>query len=329
MYCPKCGRELPADGSPCVCERENREQTGAAGDGGGSASSADRAVTPPREAGPPVLSRTPAHEALCALAGSPLFLIAAVLSTLATVLSIVRAFLERHPLQAMLPGGNTFDRLTQMRMNEIALILAASVLPLLACAAFWMIFAAGRRKKAARFGTAGLTFLRVLTVIFAVAVTLLAILLAAAVVLQLSQHAGQVDWPSVAGVGPQGLFRQFAGDPDHMGLCVFDTLLLVGVLLLWGFVFFLCMRVLHSLKAAKRMALSGIARRKASVFLAVVCILRFAVEFIDLYGQFLLNGPLSAAETACSAFASLFFAILIFRFNGAVKRLRPAEAPGV
>ncbi len=415
MICEKCGRELPADGSPCECERENGEEKREStpvenGENTARAEAPDKSEAPapkvaPSETAAPEAQQTattaaeepeqesrspesplieapileepavlpsetapteipqqemtapkepqvergsseslpieapvpegpapenrppsPAQEALRALAGSTIFLLAAVFSTLAAVLSCVRVFVGDPPLFSMLPDGDLLERLTHVRVDGTVLALLVAVpLPLLVIVALWMIYATGKRRNSARFGTAGLTLLRIPTVVAMVVVSVLPTFVLSVLFAALLQSIGQIDWAAVFALGPDGMLRSFVGSGDA-GLFVFGAAILLSAGILWGFLLLVCARVLASLTAARRMAVSGIARRKASALLGVVCLLRFAAELIDVYGQFVLNGPISAAATVCSAAGSLCFAVVIFRFNAIVRRFHPKEA---
>ncbi len=335
MYCPKCGRELPADGSPCVCGAEEEQKTETAihaeniGEPGGKETPAFPAPVNVPHVDLRVRPRTPAQDAFSALSASPLVLAAAILMTLSLVSSVLASVLHPVDFSRMLPAGDLVARLMTVRFNTPVLSLIGAIPSLLTLIGVWMVFASGK-KKSGMPGVGGLALLRVLAIVSVVGLSVLGLLaLAAAVFLSgaFFQYAEQIEWAALASMGPDAMLAQFGGEADETLLFALVAVLAAACVIACAWMILIETRVLSSLTAARRLAVSGVARRKASVLLAVVCILRCVADLIDLYGQVTLNGPLGAAAAGCSALASLCFAIMIFKFNGAVKRLRPKEVP--
>ncbi len=254
-----------------------------------------------------------AHQLLRSLATSPAFLIAVIATTLSFVLSIVnaallppRSLLDSEILSALGLEYVVNEYFASISVSTLVGTLLGSIPALLIVIGLWITVAAGRSREPG-FKISGLTLIKVLQVIGIVLLSIAAVVALFFCVIFV-----------IAIVNANG--SPYA----DAALSAAVAMLLVVVILLVAAIICIVLeaKIIASLNAAKRAAVSGVAARKASSLIGVVAILQFVYNIIDCYGQFVTNGVCAGIAAICTGVAALCFAITIFRFNGAVNRLR-------
>lgn len=354
MYCTRCGRPLPEDGSPCVCQQE---QNGAAQAQANPVPEQPAYPQQPFVAVPPVQQAQPGaymppvqqpaavppagtvymqpgfavqppvpvvQDAVRSIAASPVFLAAVILTSATFVLSLVRMLFfptdlteVYHSVYSAMYGPAMAERLTELVQRYTLLGTVVGAVPqAFILLGLWLTFSAAKRGKEGPMGTAGLTTLKVVEI-----VGLVFICIATAFVL-----LGVVGMIILIASGEDEMIY-LGGEYISMGtiaLAVCIVALLVCVFLIVYFA-----RVIASLNTARTAAYSGYVQKKASVFVAVMCILAAVYLVIDVFGEFALNGVLGGLAAICSAGANVCFAVTIFKFNATVQALLTPPAPPV
>ncbi len=336
MFCTQCGRQLPKDGTPCVCGSGQTEKF-----------IVEPAVPvmpefePETYYAPPsyALWQNPLTEAIRSVGTSPVFLLALIFMSLQLLLSAVLLFVPMDyyalfssvvpVLDSIMPGmGSEFMREMEAAVgNPYAAQLEAAfsgllglTVPALTTASFWMIFVSAKKPSGPK--TAGLTVLQVLQIIRAVACGLsalgavfLVIVFAALVPMLLEElsYYGLTVTGNISGA-----------------ITAVAIVLIVLIVLAVTFGLLFTIKSLNSVVRTKRALRTGTVHKGASRFVMVCCFVTAAVNLMNVYGTVQTFGVLYGVSCVFAAMANLFLALTIIRYNSAIKPFKtPKRAESV
>ena len=276
-----------------------------------------------------VQQENPVIAAIRSVAGSPLFLIAAIVLSLHFVLNVVNRLMPLDLtgmvygiaayLDSAMPGIGA-DLLREMEpvMADLraaqagitVISMLGMIVPALTLAAVWMIY--GSAKQANSPTTAGLTILQVLQILAVIGASfgVLLGLGASALVIVLLQLVGE----ELRYLGVQ------TGDISA-GLTVGG--IIAAVVILTGVVLSLIYtaKVLSTVVGVKKAIRTGMVFKKASAFVAVISLLQGIGLVVDSVAVFMLLGWKAAVLNVLAGVVNVLFAVCIFKYNKAVKPL--------
>ena len=281
----------------------------------------------------PAVQITPVHKAIKALAGSPLFLVGAILTSLTLVLSVIQAFipvdyihlisnfLQFLPME--LRSSIDFEEIyaelyaaqSAGTVSTLISMIPTLIVSGLGVAALWITFASGRDTKSPLLKTSGLTILKVLQIIGLVGLGLLALMVVISLV--------------IAGV----VFAMISSEVSSYERAMFNAVMwicisvLVIALIVLAVMIVYSIKVIGSLNAAKKAIDTGKAVKKASMFVAIVSFIGAAIGIFNLYGDFVLTGWFSLLTGICSVGTQIVFGICIIQFNKKIGALIEPAVP--
>ena len=271
------------------------------------------------------------------VAGSPLFLIAAIVVSLHFVLNIVNRWMPIDLIgmvnnlvgyfDAVIPGigaqmmKDIEPALTEIKAAQASLSLISMlgmIMPALTVAALWMTYGSAKRADGPK--TAGLTMLQVLQILAVIGMSFMILL---------SVALGGLLIVSVQALLNQLVYYGVIANELSAGITVGVVVLAVLLLVASVFSLIYTAKVLSTVVGVKRAIRTGMVMKKASGFVAVVNLLIAAWLVFDLYGTFVLLGWMAALVNFFAAAAYVLFAVCIFNYNKALKPLRvPKNAVG-
>ncbi|MCF2652361.1 hypothetical protein [Anaeromassilibacillus senegalensis] len=281
----------------------------------------------------PAVQITPVHKAIKALAGSPLFLVGAILTSLTLVLSVIQAFipvdyihlisnfLQFLPME--LRSSIDFEEIyaelyaaqSAGTVSTLISMIPTLIVSGLGVAALWITFASGCDTKSPLLKTSGLTILKVLQIIGLVGLGLLALMVVIGLV--------------IAGV----VFAMISSEVSSYERAMFNAVMwicisvLVIALIVLAVMIVYSIKVIGSLNAAKKAIDTGKAVKKASMFVAIVSFIGAAIGIFNLYGDFVLTGWFSLLTGICSVGTQIVFGICIIQFNKKIGALIEPAMP--
>ena len=281
----------------------------------------------------PAVQITPVHKAIKALAGSPLFLVGAILTSLTLVLSVIQAFipvdyihlisnfLQFLPME--LRSSIDFEEIyaelyaaqSAGTVSTLISMIPTLIVSGLGVAALWITFASGRDTKSPMLKTSGLTILKVLQIIGLVGLGLMALMVVISLV--------------IAGV----VFAMISSEVSSYERVMFNAVMwicisvLVIALIVLAVMIVYSIKVIGSLNAAKKAIDTGKAVKKASMFVAIVSFIGAAIGIFNLYGDFVLTGWFSLLTGICSVGTQIVFGICIIQFNKKIGALIEPAMP--
>ena len=271
------------------------------------------------------IGQTPASQCIRKLASSPVFLLAALFTTLAFGLT---AYIN---VKSLISYFDWFDyykgtSYESQLISAIATAISSMVLKLLYVLTLWVTFASAVNRNRERVSTAALTAYKVAAVlgligsilIFAVTAVVLVMFLASDEISSFMKEVVNTLSRLVSQAGYE--FPDFGIDDLKTYICVFLGALVFIVLLLMLFL----AKIIKSLNTGKRVIATGIPDDRVSVFVGVVALLGAAgnvyngIRFIGLGGT---GNVLGGVSFLLDAAATLFFAILLFQFRSGMRAL--------
>lgn len=283
MICPKCGREIPY-GTVCSCS----------------------ANTP--------LSSNPAVNVLKTIGSSPLFLTAAVLYSVATLISVFTSIMGNSGISdyllyalynADIDYSVLYPMVSALNGASVGMTLLFSVPTILIAVGMWLFFATCRDRRTGNISTTGLTICKVISIIFLVCFCILAALILFALIMVL--------------VGGNAYFS-YSYDLYGYG---YDSGYAAGVTAGVVFVFLLCLAVLvlcilyyvsviRTIGRIKACASTGMPENRISRFLtAMLYIVGVCSGISGLISLF--SAPMSGLSTLASALCSILIAVCLGR----------------
>ena len=281
----------------------------------------------------PAVQITPVHKAIKALAGSPLFLVGAILTSLTLVLSVIQAFIPVEYIHLIsnflqflpmeLRSSIDFEEIyaelyaaqSAGTVSTLISMIPTLIVSGLGVAALWITFASGRDTKSPLLKTSGLTILKVLQIIGLVGLGLMALMVVISLV--------------IAGV----VFAMISSEVSSYERVMFNAVMwicisvLVIALIVLAVMIVYSIKVIGSLNAAKKAIDTGKAVKKASMFVAIVSFIGAAIGIFNLYGDFVLTGWFSLLTGICSVGTQIVFGICIIQFNKKIGALIEPAMP--
>ncbi len=271
MICPKCGREIP-DGTICPCSSG-------------------------------LLSSNPTLQVIKSIGSSPLFLAAALLYTLSAVFSII---------SALNPGTATVEvqkLLYDMGMDpellqyanagtpSVASVIVSSIVTLLVVLALWLLYATCRDRKTGNISTAGLTILKVITMLGVIGLCIVTLVLVVAGVILM-----------ISSTDDSSLYGSYGS-----GFAIVGVVFFVAAVMFVLMVFYQ-IAVYKALSRIKNAALTGVPNNRVSRFMIVML---WIVGIFGVIGGLvgLFSDPLSAVGTLCNAVFWIVAALLFQRLR--------------
>ena len=280
------------------------------------------------------LGQPPAIQMLRKVATSPVFLLAILMYTLSNLFSV---FLNAKGL------ANYFEILDYYKGSRyesqiVSSIVSGFVSILLALAiiiALWSIYAAAASKTKNRPGTGGLTFFKVLYVIYLIgAILCLILVLVLLVMLIASKKYSDFFQDAVKQI--KDLLMQAGYEfPDiDVALRTFRYIFLGTILVTMILLVIYFAKIIKSLNTAKRVIKTGMPDDRVSVFVGVMTILSAIGSLISGIGvfnnvyEYAYDLGVSRGLTICygimmlvSAVSTFFFALTLFRFRAGMRSL--------
>ena len=199
MYCTNCGRKLPEDGSPCVCRRQPEQQTytqPVQPQQNYGAPTQNFQMPPQYYAQPPVqypVQRpiTPVHGVLKSFFASPLFLITAILFSVNLLFQIIASLFPQDPayivnqiysnlpyeMQFIISPGDLYSALSDAQSGTtVGTVIGMLITGGLMAAAYWITYISAKNPSVPAAKTAGLTIMKVFSIISLVVMSLAEVL---------------------------------------------------------------------------------------------------------------------------------------------------------
>lgn len=299
MFCPKCGNQLEQGNSFC-------SKCGAAQ---GQPMQSQPMQSQPMQSQPmynsPAVS--PVIAAVKGIASSPLFLTAVIIYTLSLLLSFANSLAPmRNVYQIMQLLNLDYYMDYYIDYGVIAGItttfsIIGMIPSILMALGLWLTFAASKNNTFPGFKTAGLTIIKVLTIISLVWVSVAAGLLT--IVLIVAATVAIVE-----------------GEAAAMAIVLGVILVAVGVTL--SIVYYA--KIVQTINAVKNSVMTGMPNERASRFVAVCCFIMAAGSAISiiplLINAFGLFGSMTSVFSAILNVAVyICFGIIIFKYRNTMK----------
>lgn len=317
MYCTNCGRKLPEDGSPCVCRQqpaqpEQQTYTQPVQPQQNYGAPTQNFQMPPQYyAQPPVqypVQRpiTPVHGVLKSFFASPLFLITAILFSVNLLFQIIASLFPQDPAYIVNQiYSNLYSALSDAQSGTtVGTVIGMLITGGLMAAAYWITYISAKNPSIPAAKTAGLTIMKVFSIISLVVMSLAEVL---CVVLAV-----------IFGVALAG---NDYGYMDEMMSVIFVFLIAACI---FGFVVLIFeiiyeAKVIKMLNSAKNAMLTGMVPNKASVFVAVICFISAAVSFFSVFGDAVLYGWIRVPLGLTSVALNVLYGLLVLQFNKMLK----------
>ena len=330
MYCTNCGRKLPEDGSPCVCRQqpaqpEQQTYTQPVQPQQNYGAPAQNFQAPPQyyaqppvqyPVQPPTSMVTPVHGVLKSFFASPLFLITAILFSANLLFQIIANLIPQDPayivnqiysnlpyeMQFIISPGDLYSALSDAQSGTtIGTVIGMLISGGLMAAAYWVTYISAKNPSIPAAKTAGLTIMKVFSIISLVVLSLAEVL---CVVLAV-----------IFGVA-------LAGNDYGYMMSVLFLILIVACII--GFVVLIFeiiyeAKVIKMLNSAKNAMLTGMVPNKASMFVAVICFISAAVSFFSVFGDAVLYGWIRVPLGLTSVALNVLHGLLVLRFNKMLK----------
>ena len=291
MFCSKCGIEN-TEGAAFCKNCGNRLGVAPAPEAAPAAQEAPVYTAPAPVVKPP-LSSHPVLNAVKKIASSPLFLVAVIAYSAQLLFSLINLFKGGNAILSMIYRILDIGRAPVIIFGFLGLIPT-----MLICAGLWMTYASAQSRMSNGMKTAGLTMIKVLTIIqligSCIAVVVIELLLLIAVIgIAATEYA-----PGAA-----------------IAVMVFVVLVVAASYTLQ---IIYSAKIIKSLNAAKNTIMTGVPAAKASAFVAIWA-------FISAFGA-LFSLVTSFLSSAAAITSLVCFGILVFKYNNS---MRAIAAPSV
>ncbi len=272
MICPNCGRQLP-DGAVCPCGGTQR-----------------------------LLSSNPALHALKSVGSSPAFLAAAVLNSIALVLSLISLFstgsVDYGAYYYYVNDGGYL-------VGRVLGTLIASVPGILMAIGLWIHYSTCKQTQSGNISTVGLTMWRVCQIITA---CLCGLLILVFLVVMIFVNPFSRSGPVYSGGGYATPFGSFYS----------EALVFIFIILILAFALVLCFEIAYAkmLGRIRSTALSGVPDNRISGFvIGMHWFLGCGSGLIGLSSLFDMDTFLGGVSSCCSAASMILLAILFSRYK--------------
>ena len=304
MYCTNCGRKLPEDGSPCVCRQQPAQPE-------------QQTYTQPVQY-PVQRPITPVHGVLKSFFASPLFLITAILFSANLLFQIIANLFPQDPayivnqiysnlpyeMQFIISPGDLYSALSDAQSGTtVGTVIGMLITGGLMAAAYWITYISAKNPSIPAAKTAGLTIMKVFSIISLVVMSLaevLCVVLAVIFGVALANDYGYMDEMM------SGLFIIL------IAACIIGFVVLIFEIIYEA-------KVIKMLNSAKNAMLTGMVPNKASMFVAVICFISAAVSFFSVFGDAVLYGWIRVPLGLTSVALNVLYGLLVLQFNKMLK----------
>lgn len=262
---------------------------------------------------------TPVHGVLKSFFASPLFLITAILFSANLLFQIIANLFPQDPayivnqiysnlpyeMQFIISPGDLYSALSNAQSGTtIGTVIGMLITGGLMAAAYWITYISAKNPSVPAAKTAGLTIMKVFSIISLVVMSLAEVL---CVVLAV-----------IFGVA---LADNDYGYMDEMMIGFFIILIaacIIGVVVLIFEIIYEA-KVIKMLNSAKNAMLTGMVPNKASMFVAVICFISAAVSFFSVFGDAVLYGWIRVPLGLTSVALNVLYGLLVLQFNKMLK----------
>ena len=262
---------------------------------------------------------TPVYGVLKSFFASPLFLITAILFSANLLFQIIASLFPQDPayivnqiysnlpyeMQFIVSPGDLYSALSDAQSGTtVGTVIGMLITGGLMAAAYWITYISAKSPSVPAAKTAGLTIMKVFSIISLVVLSLAEVL---CVVLAV-----------IFGVALAG---NDYGYMDEMMSGFFIILIAACII---GFVVLIFeiiyeAKVIKMLNSAKNAMLTGMVPNKASVFVAVICFISAAVSFFSVFGDAVLYGWIRVPLGLTSVALNVLYGLLVLQFNKMLK----------
>ena len=251
--------------------------------------------------GEPVLSSNPVLNVIKKLGSSSLFLAAAILYSVSTVLGIfvsLRVSAVNYSVYSIFEqSGIDYNEITRYSVN------LSPVISILICVALWLLYATCRDRKSGNISTAGLTICKVIAIITQVA---LWIVLACVIVILIAGFAGGFEY-----LIRYGLPNSFGYGSGVVAAFLFIFIFAIAIVALLIAFYISVVRCINRIKGC---AVTGMPDQRISRFLTVMLWISGVVNC--LYSLItLFTSPLEGIELLVRAVGVILIAVLLGRLR--------------
>ena len=208
-------------------------------------------------------------------------------------------------MQFIVSPGDLYSALSDAQSGTtVGTVIGMLITGGLMAAAYWITYISAKNPSVPAAKTAGLTIMKVFSIISLVVLSLAEVL---CVVLAV-----------IFGVALAG---NDYGYMDEMMSVLFLILIVACII---GFVVLIFeiiyeAKVIKMLNSAKNAMLTGMVPNKASVFVAVICFISAAVSFFSVFGDAVLYGWIRVPLGLTSVALNVLHGLLVLRFNKMLK----------
>lgn len=285
MICPKCGRSIP-DGTICPCSMAQP------------------------------LSSNPAVNTLKTLGSSPLFLVFAILMSLAPLLSILGQMMMRsnmgelmyYAMQLDLDPGVLYPFLNAVSNASVGTAVLSAAPSVLIAVGLWITYASCRSTQSGNVSTAGMTICKVLAVITLVCLCICAALMLILAVILLA-----------AGVSESAVSDgYYSGMTQAVMAMVGVFLVIIAVVFALTIIYEVC--VIKTINRIKATAVTGTPDNRIPNFLIVMNYIAAVGSGLAGLGN-LFTAPAVALSALASAASLILISILLSKYRSGMTLL--------
>lgn len=309
MFCPKCGTQNSDNSTFCQnCGAALKQEAAAINTVPAQPQPDAQAYN--RASQKPLRSPYPAINILKNLGTSPVFLFAVIAFTVSLIFSIFASFQTASSItdivyQFSYQFDISFDYsqyLDNIESLSYASIIIGMIPKIVAAVGLWLIFAAAAEKTSGgRMSTVGLTIMKVLQIIFLVLVCLFAALflfLIASVIVQLS------------------VASRYTYEYGYSLIIVITAAVFVCAIIALYIVYL--SKVITTINTAKKVAVTGIANNKVSIFVAVFNFVMAGLSLLTLVNAYSFSNIIAVLGEIASL---ICFGVVIFNYKSAMTPL--------
>lgn len=280
----------------------------------------------------PVMPNSPAKELVRQIAASPLFLAAVITVSVQMLAQIISIFMPTdimsmlnsvlRMLDAIEPGMGSYmyselhEVVGALNSTQVVGSITSLIFPALSLTALWMIFASAKRFDGPK--TSGFTILHVLQVFGVIGAcfgVLGFVFVAVVIIVLLASLANQFSY-SGAGYGT-----------DTTALTVLAVVVLVIGLALVVLSLVYEIKVLGSISRAKKAITTGIIVKPASKLITVFCFICAVAAIPGIFADLFTGNFMASLVSLGGAVANVLFALVVMKFNKAVKQMNAQTQP--
>lgn len=309
MFCPKCGTQNNDNSTFCQnCGAVLKQEASAINTVPAQPQPDAQAYN--RASQKPLRSPYPAINILKNLGTSPVFLFAVIAFTVSLIFSVFALFQTASSVTDLVYQFSyqfdiSFDYsqyLDNIESLSYASIIIGMIPKIVAVVGLWLIFAAAAEKQSGgRMATVGLTIMKVLQIISLVLISIFAALFLAVIayiIVQLSAAS------------------RYIYDYRYSLIIVITTTVFVCAIFALYIVYIA--KVITTINTAKKVAVTGIANNKVSIFVAVFNFITAGLSLLALVNAYSFYNIIAVLGEIASL---IFFGVVIFNYKSAMTPL--------